>query len=104
MDKKQKKAKCIIGSLDPTLSNYANIYQINFCLIACGSDPSNLNFEVFGKALNLQVDKDGDLNVNGKTIEGEDIGNGIKMYVFKKQDIIKNQNYEDQVEDDEDDE
>ena len=98
----QKDGGCHIGNVEQqnaadveqTASISQQVNQSNFFIVFCGAAaPANtgFSFSPTDKA-NFELKENGDMILNGKTIKGEQVSDGVKMYVLKET-KIKNQKY-----------
>lgn len=91
----KKEARCCIGCVECNPENEGtnaavicqSINQTSICVIVCGdSSPRGMCLEGLSDApIVINSDDNGNVTVNGKAMEVQELEDGVKLFVFKKE-------------------
>ncbi|MTI80128.1 MAG: hypothetical protein FH758_04460 [Firmicutes bacterium] len=86
----QGEAKAVATSEGASATVNQVIVQYRTAVLVLGSDQPALNFNALGKKVDIEMDEQGNMVINGKQVKTKEIGDGIKMVVVEDQDVQEN--------------
>lgn len=91
----ERQTQCCIGCIESNPNNEGtnaavicqSIHQTSMTVLICGDRfPRGLSLEGVSDApIVINADDDGNITVNGKPMEVEELEDGVKLFVFKKE-------------------